>query len=105
MNEHELLALAAKANGRHLTRAGYIKVDRSDEGVGRDIDWQWNPLYDDADAFQLMVELNIHITSSATHAWASTEKFHAMTPFDGNPRKATRWVITMVAAKIGEEME
>lgn len=54
MTDQELLELAAKAAGVDFDGHSFIKRDRYSSNV-------WDPLFDDGDAFRLMVALNLDI--------------------------------------------
>lgn len=115
MTDQELLTYAAKAAGHDLKFSQewhdkddpQIKVTRG-KWVGR---VSWNPLENDADAFQLMVKLNIQpifslnewgdfVNTSILESEYDGEKFQALE--EKSP--ATRRAIVRAAAEIGKGM-
>lgn len=101
MTDRELLEAAAKAAGM-LTdgwhRDGGIATWMP--GQAEELWSCWNPLEDDGDAQRLAVKLNIHITSSAFDAWASTPGTDAIEPMGADPYAATRRAIVRAAAAL-----
>ena len=92
MTDRELLELAAKAAGIKLSwhePTGYAWI------AGPCV---WNPLLDDGDAFRLGVDLGIFNDPRVWH-YAGVATF-----FGSDKRKALRFALTKVAAKIGEQM-
>lgn len=74
--------------------------------IGGTEDYTWNPLCDDADAFQLMVKLNLAVEVCKEKTMAFYDEFDAkttcMNAFD--KADATRRAIVMAAAEIGKGM-
>lgn len=105
MNDRELLELAAKAAGKHLTwyDVGPEKPWDLSEGT------YWNPLTDDGDALRLRNALHMTVMSNEMMSWVATgmhQIVRAEERHDGtNVDAATRRAIVRAAAAIGEEME
>ena len=114
MTDRELLELAAKAAGMHLTLAGYIKNGDEGNPVYSHPDYKWNPLADDGDALRLAVKLKIDIVHALeidiVHAFAirtavGKGKLTAGYSADGKDGyAATRRAIVRAAAEIGSAM-
>ena len=112
MSDHELLELAAKANG--LLVKGWVgnrlvffnPITESAEET-------WNPLTDDGDALRLAVKLNIELHLDLTVGSVITafmvgavgrNTFEEVDDAQGNPYIATRRAIVRAAANIGESL-
>lgn len=103
MNDRELLELAANA-------AGYVPARVTHDGVVlmRGIRVKWRPLQDDGDAFRLAVALGIkvrwHSTLNQALAWIPLgEEIQVNAEaLSGDKFAATRRVIVMAAAKLGQ---
>lgn len=113
MNDQELLTYAAKA-------AGYIETASVQNGFGfialvvmdQDGDWtgkDWNPLENDADAFQLMVKLllAVEVGHIDTEVFYRDDRKYKKTSCANPSEKgnATRRAIVMAAAEIGKAMK
>jgi len=103
MTDRELLEAAAKAAGiethgwrPHESRPGLYMPPITETGAYV----VWNPLTDDGYALRLAVKLNIHITSSAFDAWASTPGTDAIESLGTDPYAATRRAIVRAAAAL-----
>lgn len=107
MNDQELLTYAAKAIDLKWLSYHHLKgLCCRDDKYGGLIEYYWNPLLNDADAFQLMVKLRlevyVHENESAVidgNIIANTIQNH-----NGDPYAATRRAIVMAAAEIGKGM-
>lgn len=110
MTDQELLTYAAKAAGISKDR---INPLRPSTNIGLD-DYKkpWNPLENDADAFQLMVKLNIEIEFSDCEVAAT---FYNKKRIDDRfliefftsedeKLKASKRIVTRAAAEIGKGM-
>jgi hypothetical protein len=100
MTDRELLDLAAKASGV-LTESWYGNKDYFDGLLT-----SWNPLNDNGDALRLAVELRleVYIHEDSTLAMNANLQL-VLEPHNGDPLKATRRAIVLVAAKMGKEKE
>jgi hypothetical protein len=113
MTTQELLEFAAKASGQYhgewSDKFGALRMREGNRWI------EWNPLKNNADAFRLMLDLNLILT----HEWINYEKaplativvrneestvFCRYAKYD-NPHQAARVAITRVAAMIGVEMK
>ena len=101
MTDQELLTYTAKAVG--------IKFDEDSRTFEGDCRFDWNPLANDGDAFQLMVKLSIRV-----RPYVGNEDDFTTVTFDDHDRitldhnsdalAATRRAIVMAAAEIGKGM-
>lgn len=108
MTDRELLELAAKAAGLKVnTRKQAERVARGNGAVGL---WTaektcWNPLTDDGDAFQLVVELRLFVDVTAEASGAGGQGCKWCSELHGDdPYAATRRAIVRAAAEIGRAM-
>lgn len=107
MNDHELLALAAKAAGglEYVEScAAWIEVDAN----GRRGMW-WHPLTDDGDALQLAAKLRLLIKPGKHYGDGCTAEYQhygvtSCTVFRDDPAEQMRRSIVMTAAEIGKTM-
>ena len=108
MNDKELLEFAARAfddEGIHISGDQYVRFlgEHEDQTPCFTV---WNPLLNDADAFQLMVKLNIEIrfndksvsASSTLGAWEEDSFTHE------TKESTVRKMVTRAAAEIGKGM-
>ena len=112
MTDRELLELAAKAAGIDLSGRIYMENCTGAWFVSRTPhEKNWNPLIDSADAFELMVKLEIHagIGYRRIDACAVGERdgsvFRATESKTGDTAAAMRRAITRCAAAIQEAKE
>lgn len=107
MNDQELLTYAAKAIDLKWLSYHHLKgLCCRDDNHGGLIEYYWDPLFNDADAFQLMVKLNIEIrfndksvsASSTLGAWEEDSFTHE------TKESTVRKMITCAAAEIGKGM-
>ena len=116
MTDHELLELAAKAAGMHLTRAGYIVDGDEKNPIYSHPDYAWNPLTDDGDAFRLAVKLGmivsiinhpklLQVEATAYPPDHRPEGRMALEPLGADHLAATRRAIVRAAAQIGRSMK
>jgi len=107
VSDRELLELAAKAAGRHLTLAGYVEIG-VESTAHRDPEWEWSPLTDDSDALRLAVQLGLTVSQLMNNRevevndydeTVSVNEFH-----EPDPCAATRRAIVRAAADIGRNM-
>jgi hypothetical protein len=100
MTDEELLEFAAKAHGEvvYLQGAGWAY-----NLLAGDFSGWWNPLVNDADAFQLAVKLEITIVPSMEQASARNPAYSAWCNEDAHrdPCAAARRVIVRAAAEVG----
>ena len=113
MNDQELLTYAAKAAGIEINFEseihGYYAREYDDNG---DVSEWWNPLIDNADAFQLMCKLKIDLyfgkgdveTSVTPKKGYFEEVFLEFWNDEQSKMTAARKVIVMAAAEIGKGM-
>jgi len=100
--DRELLELAAKASsilfrGYDDSYQDFIAYDSE-----HDVNYQWNPLTDDGDAFRLAVSLNLLFPPSAwLNHFMTLERFSRQ---GDNDCIATRRAIVRAAAEIGKTM-
>ena len=107
MNDNELLANSAKAAGKHLTLAGYIAIDGSDDERSRHPDYEWNPLYNPAQALELAVTLMLDIYIGRNCLVVERDDSIQVTEDFTQEMKylaATCRAITRVAAEIGKSL-
>lgn len=108
MTDRELLELAAKAEGRkwlsyHHTKGLCCRDDR----YGGLIEYYWNPLTDDGDAFRLSSKLWMEVRHVHGQAHAGMAgRFWCTEPWfpDGDQDAATRRAIVRAAAEIGKSI-
>jgi hypothetical protein len=105
MTDKELLELAAKAAGYKLHIwgiEGCENVSRMDTLSPT----RWNPLENDADAFQLMVKLNLAVEVCKEKTMVFYDGFDAKTTCTNafDKADAARRAIVMAAAEIGKGM-
>lgn len=109
MSDRELLTLAAKAAGMHLTRVGYIKNGDEGNPVYRHPDYEWNPLTDDGDALRLAVKLGLRVKQLMNTKYALVNDYikdvYMHEPHGTDPLAATRRAIVRAAAEIGRAMK
>lgn len=108
MNDQELLTYAAKAAGYQLDRDGDLFLTVEHHKAGKNY-YPWNPLEDDADAFQLMVKLNMKVYAGEAYPCNKTtlewDKGICVDEDQcADVYEATRRAIVMVAAEIGKGM-
>lgn len=113
--DRELIELAAKAAGIKLdkgTGAGQPSQNNGFDIAGNAVlDWhngtKWNPLQSDADAFRLMVALDIDIRFYRKHVDANCDsRAGSIFKEHGKDRAAaTRNAIVRAAAEIGRGMK
>jgi len=99
MTDKELLELAAKAAGYdfHTWGGGFAIADKNKKYH------RWNPLLDDADAFQLMVKLDFEIRFSYKFVSVSAIGAWEEDSFTSETKNAVvRKMITRAAAEIGK---
>lgn len=105
MNDRELLELAAKAAGIHLTWGG------PDKDMPRRTDTLdlWIPHTDDGDALRLAVKLNMCVTSFTDEqmvGYVVNGEGHNVREDPGqDPYAATRRAIVRAAAEVGRQMQ
>lgn len=109
--DRELIELAAKAAGIKLdkgTGAGQPSQNNGFDIAGNAVlDWhngtKWNPLQSDADAFRLMVALQISVTPcfGSTYIDAGGHLDFSHVHNDETAIAGTRRAIVMMAAEIG----
>lgn len=103
MTDQELLTYAAKAAGIGID---IIPCDDNNfscyhSGCGV----TWNPLKDNADAFQLMVKLRMKVDFNQTRCYAQVPSVTKLIDAYNNDHfKAARQAITECAAEIGKGM-
>jgi hypothetical protein len=115
--DRELLELAAKAAGIEVlgvNDSGIITYPP--KGTMTFIDYTFNPLTDDGDAFRLMVVLDIEVYQGDDDGpcvfagyWAKAERrdvtrMYCIQPINTDRIAATRRAITRAAAEIGRRM-
>lgn len=101
----ELLELAAKAAGLDLDWSGpgspWLMTGEGDDYGPAD---QWNPLWNDGDAFRLMVDLKIGVffDSETTDAFVAGERYDGLMvlPTSGDPLADARRLIVEAAAEL-----
>ena len=100
MTDKELLELAAKAAGLHLSwwheRGAFLDTSTLE---------MWNPLIDDGDALRLAVKLKIDIKHYDDYVVGWFEGGYIGTGkimYEGDPYAATRRAIVRAAAEIGK---
>lgn len=121
MNDQELLTYAAKAIDLKWLSYHHLKgLCCRDDNHGGLIEYYWNPLFNDADAFQLMVKLSyIHrmplslylgVDSDGEQGYSSCEgsgvgkmHYHKENSI-AEISSASRRAIVMAAAEIGKGM-
>ena len=98
---NEILEMAALAAGHEVTHHAignhaFVMVD----GI------EWNPLESDADAFRLMVALNVEVEQfpKSTMAYIGVLSSGLVYNLDSK-EKATRIAVTKVAAQLGRTMQ
>ena len=98
---NEVLEMAALAAGQAVTHHAignhaFVMVD----GI------EWNPMESDADAFRLMVALNIEVEQfpKSTMAYIGVLSSGLVYNLDSK-EKATRIAVTKVAAQLGRTMQ
>lgn len=96
MNDKELLEMAAKAAGISIISYQHGKINCTLDGKKN---FHWNPLTEDADAFRLMVQLNM--VSKHLFLEFLGEENHSC---EGDYYKATRKAVVRAAAEIGRMM-
>ncbi|ANI14430.1 hypothetical protein A9C11_10740 [Pseudomonas citronellolis] len=110
MTDRELLELAAKAagiEGKHFESENGIHIHTGIYRPG--LDYYWNPLISDSEAFRLAVDLQL-CTSTGELACAASWPPHSawlhevVEKHDGDKRAAMRRAITRAAAEIGRQM-
>lgn len=108
MTDLELLELAAKAAGfkrwSFESWPDYLNVYYGND----DIDEEWNPLYEDADAIRLAIQLRMDIRTGTqnncvTVGWGSGIRY-VEEVFEKDPMSAVRRAIVRAAAEIGKAM-
>lgn len=102
--DKELLELAAKAAGFDLSEA---IIYPGKFGVVAPFKTSWNPLYDDGDAFRLIVKLGLCIGPNFdgdTAVAFGKEVRNICEDYSNDPYAATRRAITRAAAEIGKAM-
>jgi len=117
MNDQELLIYAAKAiNLKWLSYHHSKGLCCRDDKYGGLIEYYWNPLENDADAFQLMVTLSkrdggvalmLNSRFNSTNfaqCYTDGETIVPMEWMQDDPYAATRRAIVGVAAEIGKGM-
>ncbi len=103
MTDKELLELAAKAAG--LNWKNWTPTIFLGELELREWPYDWNPLENNADAFELMVKLNMDFTLSGKHAAVAQADHHMKQEYcNGDSLSASRRAIVRAAAEIGKGM-
>lgn len=111
--EKELLLQAAKPLGYFLLSVRGNKLNMTKDHKKN---FHWNPLTDDGDALQLVVNLHLIIgvydsytsvclTNSADKLFTAEESLCWNSETNGNPCAATRKAITRAAAEIGRNIK
>ena len=113
MNDQELLTYAAKAIDLKWISYHHSKgLCCRDDKYGGLIEYYWNPLLNDADAFQLMCKLKIDLlfgngdveASYSTHKGFFHEVFLEFYADEQSKMSSARKVIVLAAAEIGKGM-
>lgn len=109
MNDQELLTYAAKAIDLKWLSYHHSKgLCCRDDKYGGLIEYYWNPLFNDADAFQLMVKLNLAVevcNENSKVFFGDFGEFKRSTYSNSTDKEsATRRAIVMAAAEIGKGM-
>ena len=108
MNDQELLTYAAKAAGIEVWPHGNRKISK--DLIFATKNGNWNPLLNDADAFQLMVKLNFDVTSNMRAICGMCASAYdgakgiATVPHGEDKYSATRRAIVMASAETGKGM-
>jgi len=117
MNQKHLLEMAAKASGKDLTGYQWIDTPFYTGFQRRNIDPEsgfeeqtqdWNPLDDNADAFELMVDLTLDVDfidqwTTVWH-WIGDDRTVEVESENCDRYAATRLAIVRAAAAIGEKL-
>lgn len=109
MDDHELLELAAKAEGRDLSKWEWRLGSFWLPGLRREYVDRWNPLAVDGDVFRLAVKLGIHFAArdgDGGGGWAEHIDGGCYQEFNeaADIVAALRRAIVRVAAEIGKGM-